>query len=227
MSSPIIPLSLFLRNAKTLLTNLITVENGISFIKIRQSSGLNGKLIEIKLPLITPAAIDLDVLFDVRTFLNNYFNVFQTTFPQLVMSHVTSIEVHIVNDLAGISTPATITSFFSFQFNLFRQMLCIFFNMFKIDLIGCVCIPSTYSELVLFRSGTGTNCYKLECAQAIKQNPRAFDPVFCASNCEQQICMQAIIVNVLSGGNTTVNIDAKQQCETIINTVNTSNTSNN
>ena len=227
MPAPIIPLSIFLKNAKPVLRNLIQNQNGVDFIKLLSTSGTGGQVVELLIPLISPTSIDIDAIFNINTFLNNWFFIYGTTFPPVLTSNLTSVPVNIVNDLAAISIPATITNFFSFEFNLFRQLCCIFFTMFAIKLTECVCIPSSYSELVLFRSGVGINCYKLECAQAIKNNPKMFDGLFCSSNCSQQICMQAILVNVLSGGNSTVNINAQQDCQTIINTVNSTTTTTN
>lgn len=218
-------LSNFLEGARNILRNLIFVENGITFIKIRKYAGfsVDERVIEVVIPLLLPTTIDLNFFINNTTFINNYKFVFRSTFPEEVVSNLTLIPVAIKNDLAGISEKATIQNFFSFEFNVFRQLICILFSTFKIDIGGCECVPSTYSEIVLFRSGVGINCYKLSCAQAIKANPRVFDS-FCSHNCQQQVCMQAILVSVLSGGNTTVNIDAKQNCETIINTSSSSST---
>ena len=218
MSNFVVKLSLFLENAKKVLKNLILVDNGVSVIRIVKFSGNFTDPIEVKIPLCTTDQIDIDYYFKVDRFLNNYQFVFGEILPANVVSNLTNIPATIQNDLTGISKERTITQFFSLEYNLFRQLTCVVFNMFNIALNPCVCVPSTYSELILLSRGVGINCYKTDCADAIKRNPRVFD-VYCSTNCNQQICMQSILINVLSGGSVNIDVNAKQQCESIINTV--------
>lgn len=214
-------LSVFLGNSKKILQNLLVNKNGLNFIIISKEK------VQIEVPLISNGVINLDFYFNPATFLNNWKFCFNTNFPTNVDSNLTILPITITNDLSSISVDATIKNFFSFEYNIFRQLTCIFFQNFEIKLQECACIPKTYSQLVLFRSGVGINCYDIDCAQAIKTNQRAFDGIFCSSSCTQQVCVQAILLNILSGGNTNLNINAQQECNTIINTItNTSNTSN-
>ena len=226
---PIIPLSIFLSKALNLVKKLQFTQDGMNFVKIYKNLGFDeSKKIELLLPLYSSTVINIDKIFNNQTFLNNWVSVFGKSFPSELSSSLTSVEVKIVNDLARVSESANITNFFSFEYSLFRQLCCIVFSMYSINLPECTCIPSSYSELLLYKAGVGINCYKLECAQAINSNPKLFDGLFCSTNCTQQICAQAILVNVLSGGNSTININAQQECESVINTINnnTINTNN-
>lgn len=72
VSKPLIPLSIFLSKLLVLIKKLQFTQDGMNFVKIYKKLGLNDlSSIELFLPLYSTSIINVEKIFNPRTFLKN------------------------------------------------------------------------------------------------------------------------------------------------------------